>query len=459
MDEDPTALLEDGPTSSLHRELEAKFSKFKEKRRERVSQVEKLRAHGRELYRDSSGELALRDSIAAFVDELGFSERVTTLTDTELLDDIALYDDARLRLSNPAHFVDDALRVVYFSDNVGIGMPVTSSIPSNDLSTVLGVVANYQLNLALKGRLVRGGITRGRLYADHSFITGEALVRAVEIEKDQAVFPRVLIDQDCIDLALEDFDGSELTPGDPMFFFRDADAQNLLLREDGRVFVSYLGVLLLDEYLDLPMDFILRRHRDQILKSLAIPGQSPRINAKLRWAADYHDYFVTQVIWKPEWLVGSTQSHHFASFNLDWMRGAMQSLPITDLVVENFEHICAVADVARPVPQGAQADPDESHQILRSLVRSIEDQCELLNSQAGSSGHQSADALGELIADCRSVQATAYTEVVGIGDSLTAGSAIDALWALEKGLRVVRVDHRADFVARRALSAYRNIFA
>jgi hypothetical protein len=120
---------------------------------------------------------------------------------------------------------------------------------------------------------VRGGIARGPLYADHSFITGEALVRAVVLEKDDTVFPRILLDQKCSELAMEDFAGSNPEPGGPLFFFRTAHAQRLLLREGDHVFVSYLAVVLVDEYPDLPIDFVLQRHRDQVREALETQGQ------------------------------------------------------------------------------------------------------------------------------------------------------------------------------------------
>jgi hypothetical protein len=447
-------LQDDRSEATLHAELEARYAEFKEKRRQRVEDLDKVRAHGRELYRDGSGNLALRDSIAAFIDELGFSQRVMRLTDDELCDDIVLYDDVRLRLSNPAHISDDALRVVYFSDNVGIGMPLTDLYRSNDLSTVLGVVAQYQLNLALKGRFVRGGITRGMLYADHSFITGEALVRAVMLEKDKAIFPRVLLDEQCAELAMRDFEGSSQEPGGPLFFFRLADANNLLLRQAEHVFVSYLGVMLLDEYEDAPIDLLLRTHRDQIKKALAAPGQDARIAAKFKWAADYHDFFVTQVVWKPEWRIGSEQSHHFTSFNLDWMRASLAQLPITELLLNNFEHICARTDVPRNIPGSAHDQPVDVSQIMRTLVRSIEDECQLLSPEHSGAGP--SEALSDLVSECRSVLTSMPAAVLQL-DSLEQDSALDALWALDKGLRVIRVDARADAVARQALTAVREL--
>lgn len=122
----------------------------------------------------------------AFIDKLGFAECVSTLTDDELRDDLLRYDDARLQLSDPRLDWDESMRILYFSDNVGPGLPVRFRAGDDSdgyhdgggLGLVLGVVAAYQLHLALEGRFVRGGITRGPLYADNSFITGKDLVDA-----------------------------------------------------------------------------------------------------------------------------------------------------------------------------------------------------------------------------------------------------------------------------------------
>ena len=113
----------------------------------RIEQSRQARDHGRALYRDESGEPVIRDSIAAFVDELGFKARVRTLSNENLREDITRYDDVRVNLSNPASPLDDLIRVVYFSDNVGVAMPVNNRHHDGDLATVLGAVAATRWSL------------------------------------------------------------------------------------------------------------------------------------------------------------------------------------------------------------------------------------------------------------------------------------------------------------------------
>jgi hypothetical protein len=182
-----------------------------------------------------------------------------------------------------------------------------------------------------------------------------------------------------------------------------------------------------------------------------------RIAAKLRWIADYHDFFVTQVVWKPEWLIGSEQSHHFASFNLDWMRAPMGHLPITELVLGNFEHICAQADVAESASSVDGSDTVDPGQTLGTILRSIERQCQLLDANEKGEGPSVSDpAVSSLVSACRGILESASMEVSRV-DGLRQEDAIDALWALDKGLRIVRVDHRADAVVQLALAAFREV--
>ena len=73
-------------------DIEAVYAADRARREQRVKDFFESRDTGRALYRDESGEPVLRDSIAAFVDELGFAQRVSTLTDDELREHILRYD-------------------------------------------------------------------------------------------------------------------------------------------------------------------------------------------------------------------------------------------------------------------------------------------------------------------------------------------------------------------------------
>jgi hypothetical protein len=66
--------------------------------------------------------------------------------------------------------------------------------------------------------LVRGGITIGELYLDEILVWGTGLVRAYELENTIAIFPRVVIDRNVLDMMGEN----------PRFFYSDIDGRSFL---------------------------------------------------------------------------------------------------------------------------------------------------------------------------------------------------------------------------------------
>ena len=312
------------------------------RREERLKKFLEASNLGRALYSNEAGDPVLRDSVAAFIDELGFADRVSTLNNEELGEDIKRYDSVRLSLSDPGRYWDDYWRVVYFSDNVGVAMPVNDKDQDGGLSMVLGIAAEYQLELSIGGRFVRGGITRGALYADHSFITGEALVCAVLLEKSHAIYPRIVLDQKCRDLAANQI--AEWAEAGAQLEIRGLDPQQLLLRNGDDVVLNYLGLLVTDS--DWNVEACLALHRDWIRQKLGQFEDNEKVVAKYRWVADYHDFFVTQVAWFPEYVLGSNQEHHFASFSYDWLHAGPDARPVSAEILACFEQECAKVDIA-----------------------------------------------------------------------------------------------------------------
>jgi hypothetical protein len=426
-------------------DYEARYKAWQERRSERIKLTERLREEGRELYETPPGP-TLRDSIAAFVDELGFSVRVKNLSNEDLRRDIGIYDDARARLSNPLVLHDEELRVLFFSDNVGLAKPVGADYPANDLLGVLLLLADYQLNMTLNDRFVRGGVTRGDLYADNSWITGDALVQAYELESKTAVYPRVLIDEGCQALAMDDF-----APHDPLFFLnRLSDAQNLLLRDGDRVILSYLGLLLLDEYIDLPVDAALAAHRRQIMSNLS-QDRGRHINEKYEWVAAYHDFFVTQVIWYPEYVIGRRHNRHFASFNVSWMSDLLGPSPATLLLVRNFEKLCAEMDAVAAAEVVEPVDQEAAQAENGPLLRSIEYNCRALLAADGVDNEDTA-TIEKVVAASRVVVSAARAPQPVPVDQVVTHDMTDCLWVLDKGLRILRIDPRSSKVASTGLA-------
>ncbi|WP_156673291.1 hypothetical protein [Mycobacterium sp. E3251] len=265
-------------------------------------------------YEDGAGEPILLDSIAAFIDELGFAERVRALTTAQLREDRQRYRTVR-RNFGPNDGPHPGLRALYFSDNVGLTLPVDADGAGGELLAVLRAVGTYQMELTLGGRFVRGGVTRGQIYADDSFITGPALIDAVDLEKRKAVVPRILLDDACVALARQECQTSgtsetAASSGDSRY----RSYHFLLLRDGAQIFCNYLGTLLSEERLEFQIQFVLENHRDSIIDRLALHRDEQHILAKYYWAARYHNYFVTHIMNEPQYLIDFPPNQDFAPF-------------------------------------------------------------------------------------------------------------------------------------------------
>lgn len=139
-----------------------------------------------------------------------------------------------------------------------------------------------QLALILEGVASRGGIDMGQFYADAPFFFGPALNSAYTLESKIAVFPRVVLGDSALTRAVEESLTGDLETFESM----------LVVDEDEKVFVNYLG--------DLPytveeeQDTIepLEVHRDRILGWLAQFGEDERLGAKYRWMASFHNWML-----------------------------------------------------------------------------------------------------------------------------------------------------------------------
>jgi hypothetical protein len=227
----------------------------------------------------------------------------------------------------------------------------------------------------------------------------------------------------------------------------------LLLRDSEHVFLNYLGFLLLEgDDFELPTNVALQRHRDMIKANLD-NDRGAKINYKYKWAADYHDFFVTQVIWRPEYMVGSEQTHHFASFDLSWMTEILGPSPAARILADNFEHVCARLDTT-PTGEHVSSAVQNTDNEDRDPLASIDHNCSAL--LAGlSTGDAAIDTeIAQIVEHSRQMVAAISANPKR---SLEASWELnDALAILDKGLQLLRVDPRASLVALRGLEKARH---
>lgn len=232
-------------------------------------------------------------SLLTYFDILGFRELVGTATDPE---QVASKLRVFSRLSQPergdmekwqhtfSHFSDLAVR------NVPIKAREELGVEQGLLYWELLDLAYIQSHLAEDGILIRGAMTVGDIYVDERLIFGPALIRAYELERGVASYPRIVMDSRVLDRLA---DLPELhTPGvaDQM-----KSLHTVLARDnDGTWFVDYLQATM-HELSSQPVAYgkFLRKHRDVVRKAVARFPELSSPAAKVGWLTTYHNHAVS----------------------------------------------------------------------------------------------------------------------------------------------------------------------
>lgn len=144
--------------------------------------------------------------------------------------------------------------VKIFSDNVAVvfEVPETESELKEKLGYLIHFAGVFQTNsLAFNGWLIRGCLTSGYLYinkhnppVNHSeysqdeidFFIGPALIRADKIEKELAVYPRIIVDTSNVD-----FGDTKIRLCDEIMQLWK-DHSWLLKSDDGLYYLDYLNI-------------------------------------------------------------------------------------------------------------------------------------------------------------------------------------------------------------------------
>ncbi|MCK9396117.1 MAG: hypothetical protein M0Q44_11060 [Methylobacter sp.] len=184
-----------------------------------------------------------KECIVAFIDILGFGS-IMRSSDVEIrLQAISLLEKIRNYSSQHELKVDGytlsySVEVSTFSDNVVISMPLTTEYGddyyhSDDINkfikTLFYTIKEIVWEGLHLGLIFRGAITKGRLYHNKNVVAGEALVRAVEMEKE-AIYPRIEIHEDVI--------GCKNTHGIEII---DKDMYERIKQENGKFYLNSLA--------------------------------------------------------------------------------------------------------------------------------------------------------------------------------------------------------------------------
>lgn len=137
-------------------------------------------------------EIKYENKIVAFIDVLGFSNLVYS----DKLEPITHYYEMILTDFKEAAIKKD-LKFLMISDSIVVHAPQTR----DSFFAVVKVLSSLQHRLLLKGILIRGAISFGKLYVNETdnIIVGSGLINAYNLEM-KAIYPRIIIDRNMIPL-------------------------------------------------------------------------------------------------------------------------------------------------------------------------------------------------------------------------------------------------------------------
>lgn len=240
----------------------------------------------------------MRRSVVLFLDILGYTE-LAQASNPEALNHLwtALREaGAVLTGEMTSHIWPPPYSIRVFTDNIVIGWPIPEHPLHGDGESQLGNtflnVAQYQLDMAVRGYFVRGGIAVGDVFIDDTTVFGPALIDAYRIESDIAVHPRVVLSEEATQMAQEH----------TKYYGPPASApQNneLLIDVDGRCFVNYLAAYTgcFDDPTEGRAELRkkMRCHKREIVSRLEKYEKHRRVWDKYAWAARYHNHVASKL--------------------------------------------------------------------------------------------------------------------------------------------------------------------
>jgi len=157
----------------------------------------------------------------AFIDLLGFRERVSSLQDGDqeelkkIIKVLELMKNQSRFMAKQSEEVSIDLEVSFFSDSVVL------SVNKQDAAELIWRTGWLQSALLVRGELPRGGISVGKVYHHGGILFGDGMLNAYNLESKAAMYPRVIVEKGVI----------SDTINDPMAFF-------ITVGSDGLTFVN-----------------------------------------------------------------------------------------------------------------------------------------------------------------------------------------------------------------------------
>ncbi|TCP99550.1 hypothetical protein C8J46_103438 [Sphingomonas sp. PP-F2F-A104-K0414] len=232
--------------------------------------------------------------IVSFIDILGFRALLATRSASEIQEVILNLREITASEEPPARRMKEVrLTSRAFADSVSdavvrVRVYDTQFADGAFFQELLDLL-HIQLQCVGTGVLIRAGVAIGDVHVGPNGkgpVFGPAMVRAFEIESEEAIFPRIVLDEDAYQLFLTDArlrnDGHELE--------EEVGYVDKLLRrgEDGTRFVDYLAASE-SEFDDFAGYLTFLDNHAAMVRNNLVAKLKPAVRRKYAWLARYHN--------------------------------------------------------------------------------------------------------------------------------------------------------------------------
>lgn len=176
--------------------------------------------------------------VICYFDILGYKQTLQELGDSSYIHYIVCVMDTIKDVLNSDGMIPFEYHI--FSDNIIIFVPITEDKYKNTLaiSEFIRCISLLQRNLIGQYSIfIRGCILIGDLYYDGNFIFGSGLIKAYSLENEIAIYPRIILDAECINLCC----------GEGEMLWDIIEKRYVRKDEDGCFFLDYLSGLKQDK--------------------------------------------------------------------------------------------------------------------------------------------------------------------------------------------------------------------
>lgn len=240
------------------------------------------------------GSIEYEDRIVAFLDVLGWESSIDGSTSNSYLvqemGNCLKFAFNKMTFTNAA-VTKSQMQISLFSDCIAISINTKFGLPWIFVNAIYSIIDSFMVS----GYAVRGGMAKGNLVHRDSIIYGPALNIAYRIEKEIAIYPRVVVDKELAQQFME-----------RQFFYEDpknpekANGYLDLWRkdQDGCTFFHYLQPPILIPNIQIKQDLFdrpLKLAHKLIAPALNKYSNNLKLLQKYMWMASYYNMVIDEL--------------------------------------------------------------------------------------------------------------------------------------------------------------------